>query len=382
MEKLFTAIAKGNYKLKISNTITRSKYSAGVLALKLQYIGMCMVQEEMYEDCGNGYVVELNARQIISLFGDKSKHIYEQLRMSAKELKDCEIGYTNPDTKRFDYLPLYNDVSYHKGTFVMVFNKAVTSFLFHLRNKYCLLKSDVMMSLRSPYSYKLYEYLRSNCYRRSFEGADPDDNKYEILVNISELKYEMGIFDASNDKVVSILKSALHPNFEKAEKTANENKYVNWSHFRVCLAKIVKEINDCEGSDIEISYKKQGHSNYIRFFITLKNQKKQERDTVAETQKTAVITETAGMLASYPVTPNGLKSIASEAKYDLGVIKDAYDVMCKCKNVQNPVGFMRMAIRRQLKPMERDTGFLANRQSWGRKYSSAFYKELEQMIAI
>ncbi len=379
MQDILNAINNNEYTLKISNSFIRGKYSLGITSLKLEYLGMCMLQEGGFTEVPGGLEVKFTAKQLSPVLGEKSKHIYDNLRASADEMRQCMAGFTDPDSKRFTYSSLYTSVSYNNGVFTMVFSENIKPMIFDLKNKYCLLKSGVMLSLKNRYSYKLYQYLRSNCYDK--KGKAPSkNNTYEFEMNISELKYEIGVFDAANDKAVDILNKSYKPNYTQAESISSENKYANWAQFRICLGRIVREINSCKDSDIDVSYKKIGHSNIVRFTVAVKKAKKDEVvSAVNEVEKTVVTLKASEMLEDYPVSSRGIKSVVKDADYNIDIIKEAVEVLKQSKDVRNPIGFLRTAIKKRFKTYPSGSANIVERkpETWERKRSSEFYRDLE-----
>lgn len=241
------------------------------------------------------------------------------------------------------------------------------------------------MSFSSAYTYKLYEYLRSNCYNDKFHKRQ-NNNEYEIIVNISELKFLMGVLNASNNKVVKLLEFSPEPDYEEAEALIKEDtKYSDWDSFRVCLRRAVNEINGCECCDIHVDYKKNGHSNEVKFNVSLKEDKNKKVD-VAETLKTAVLSQLAEIMSSYDITPSELQAVAETSGYDIEKIKKAYAVMCESDNVKYPVKYMIAAIKSNYEPScinkkhkNTDSGSnsISKNRGYERNYSKEFFESLE-----
>ena len=259
-----------------ANQLIGIKYRSSVLENQLIYLGMLKVQNGQYESQSDGLYVSIQASEIRNLTGRASKaSLYNKLHSIALSMGSIRFGWKNDKEKSFEYTVLINKTSYSNGVFRLRFAKDIENYLLNLQT-YTKLPSNIVMRFKKPYSFRLYETLKAQCYYPSGYNL-PKNYVFEYELSIAELKLIIGVVDVNEPNVKTYLSTVKghDEEYEKAVEMSSQQLYTQWSNFEAkCIGPSVDEINDI--SDIVIEYKvvrqgRGGKAKRINFKLYVKD---------------------------------------------------------------------------------------------------------------
>lgn len=383
-----------NYTGKISNLIIGSKYGATLLENQIMLLGFFSIQQGKCIETNDGIIVEFSASEIKKLTNSNSGTIYAQLNNLAKVVTTRVIGYSDPISKKFDYINVINRITYENNKLTMKFNNDLKELIKDVPINYTLLERKIMMSFKSVYSFRLYELLKSRCYSR-------DKNKqistFNINYNLAELKFELGVADANaNDAVRILLKGSENPDYDLAlEKVpAPLKKYDRWSNFEkriLCTAE--DEINNKDIgmriSHTPIKGNLGGKVVGISFHVEIISIKLVEPINISDNNEVslssddlfALKAEIYVALKDFGVTLNDIDSICKEADFNRDKIFKAIDVFKNSSNVENVVGFLIQACRDDYSVIKSSANKNKLNKFDQRNYSHDFFEKLENAMS-
>ena len=362
--------------LKKSNLLIGAKYKATLSELKITYAGLYALQSGEYEDTPDGLIVRFNGAQLKTLLNVKGNHIYDVLDDVAKSMTNRNMGWSDPETKTFDYMAIVTRARYENSALSIHFNKGMKEYLLDLKSDFTTLNKITMMSFSSTYSFRLYELLKKQCfYPKMYKGERT--NLFTITIGLSELKFDMGVANADAVEVKTSLMGVKNPDYDKALTRSREKikSYAVWNNFKNrCLEKTIDEINAI--SDIFVKYEpirkgRGGKVCAVEFTIQLKTEDHTENmcapqspenseaipvndETVVESKvltdndKFPIWTEVAQILSAEGVQFTDVQAICEEAKYDVEKIRNAYEMMKTSKTkIEKVTGWLIACIRKE-----------------------------------
>ncbi len=347
-------------------SLLRIENRSGVPAKEAEYYKQ--LEKASGTDFTHGLVAEFSNSDMRRLMDSKSGSYYKQVEelmdaQSPKSLrnqwvimvKDKESGlYGSTDVITST---LYDD---KVGKLYIKFSseKKIQDELYNLKTNYTLLDYALMMSFKSIYTYKIFEILMS---RIGFEDSVTEEKKEEYSYNygISELKYMLGILDPYINKEVRTALTEPYPDYEKIEDMLSGEKTMpRYTDFqRYTLVKAKKEID--EMTDWIFNYEpirngRGGKVVSVELRMTRKKKIEKKKD-LSEDEKIDFV-DTIQDLIPYNIKVKELKAIAETAEYDLERVKKAVEVLKATKEVDNVVGFLRDAIKKEYEvPVQKNT---------------------------
>ena len=334
---------------KKSNIIIRSKYKSTILENKVLAMAFCNIQNSLINE-DDDIVVNISASQIKEALG-KGNNIYTTLKSVARGLIGRYIGFEDDENKTFHYISLISETEYKNGTMTIVFNKKLNEKLCQLQNRYTLLSLPIMMEINSVYSFRLYELLKSEAFIDNKRCQSSADGNFEFYIGVSELKFELGVVDASEKKIQDFLSGKKNPDYDKAVELASKKIYSNWRDFKKSVIETsVKEIN--EKTDIELSYKtkRSGRGGKISGIIFDFKIRKEvikidgTKKELTEQEKFALLDKVMKLIKENISVIEAAK-ILEIANYNFDVIYNQYYNSRKAKNIDNIVGWLIDAIK-------------------------------------
>lgn len=393
--------------LKKSNLLIGAKYRASLMELRITYAGLYALQEGNFDLRPDGMYVTFNGAQLIKMIGLKGNSLYSTLEATAKMMMGRTIGWSNPETREFEYATLIDYAQYKEGSsFVIRFNSSLKNLVLDIKKDFTPLNRSLMMQFKSAYSFRLYELLKKQCYYpKGYKGRR--DNVFKTTMGLSELKFEMGVANAAADEVKKVLqKNSSNPDYDKAlEKSPEKIKsYGIWQNFKMrCLEPAVKEINEI--SDIYVTYETErngrgGKITTVTFIVYLEGAQAEDSDVIPvyvdedgnvrqnldDNQKFIIWSMVANEFEMISLQFTDIQAICDAAEYDMERIKNAAACFKSCKSkISNPVGWIVSCIKKggydqaeeyipESKPKAKKTGF-SNFDE--RKYD---YDELETLL--
>lgn len=294
-----------NYLVTKSNSLITASYDLSLQEQKIILILASMVQpndEEFAE-------YKFKIKEILNTLGIKDQSKYVELPKVTKELmkKVFEIKEGNEILQ----LAWLSSARYKikEGTLILKFSPDLKPYMLHLKELYTSYKLENILSLRSKYSLRIYELLKSNEFKSKWE------------VELEELK-----------KMLMI----------------NEKAYDLYSNFKLkVIIQAQKELKEKTDIDFDFEEIKTGRKvTSIRFFIKSNgnhNKAKLPNNKVEPSELTALdksnIQSIIFTMHEHDITLNEAISIYNSSNKDVKLIEEVYEY-CKGKRCDNMVGLM------------------------------------------
>jgi len=292
-----------DYIVTKSNKLITCNYDLSVLEQKIILTLASMVQPQDTEF----KEYEFKIKDFIKLLGLKDQSKYTELPKITRELKkkvfDIREG---TDIIQVSWL---GGVRYKtkEGILILQLEKNLKPYMLELNSLYTSYKLENILNLKSKYSIRLYEILKSNLF------------KGKIITELEELKSMTG---------------------------ANEKAYGIYTNFKCkVLTQAQKELTEKTDISFEFEELKTGRKvTSIRFII--KSNDKARREIAATTEKTPndLIKQVQAICYKHKITEHEASCILSDANNNIGLIKQRYNYLLTQKKVDNVVGYMRSII--------------------------------------
>lgn len=353
-----------------SNTLIQSKYKTTPLGNKIMALGLYHLQkgDYYYTENGGNMVCEISVTEMKERLQRSGNSLYRDIENTSKRLLNYHLGYKNEGEQEFEYINLFTKMGYKNGVLTIVFNGDMKTYLRDLKDNYTILNLPLMMKWNNTYTFRLYELLSSRTYLYKKEGY-----VCEAEYKLSELKFILGFYDISDEKVAMFLKGKENPDFDAAEKilTQDETKskkekteYINWTDFkRYTLEPAIKEINETEDADmliekVEPIRRGRGgkvHGVRFKYRVCLNDEKELSATSNDEESGKTQLSEDEkfefevdvkkNVLASYQLPISHIRAICDAAKYDMEKIKKAAQLLAQQKNVERVAGWLISCIK-------------------------------------
>lgn len=369
-------VLKGRQYSK-SNSLINAKGTTSLLAQKIFSVG---IQQAQLDDRTGQLVTTLHGGDLRRIFGNKGGSFYEHIRdlvepeKEKASLLDWRIIYTNDQTKELEALNVVTDCKFKDGILEMRYNNRITDQIYQLKENYTMFSLEETIPLKSIYSYRIYEILKSELDKQSYiahkRGENLDNSEpYILVMNLTDLKLRLGIIDPNENKeIINALKKS-NIDFDYIEQLSQETaerkkgkgtsktgkaKYSVFSTFRKNTLDKAKEELD-EMTSIRFDYEpiksgRGGRIHSIRFMIY---DKKAARVDVVEKRHIHILTaeekedflDQISDMIEEKLRLKDLRAIAEAAEYDFDKVEKAYNVLCQTSEVDNITGFMIKAIK-------------------------------------
>ena len=172
--------------------------------------------------------------------------------------------------------------------------------------------------------------------------------------SVSELKLDLGVINASDDKVQSVLQRSSHPDYDKAVEVSSAKVLQRWSQFKEkAIDPAVKEINDI--SDLEVSYETHGAGRGgkiqdITFFVRKKDGYDYESNSVQKLQNIDQDEVLEEFMDLSGLRLRDAKAVCVAAQYDLHKLRLAWNFAESYgSEIDNLPGFLIDAIKKGYK---------------------------------
>ena len=153
-----------------SNALVNSKGKANLLAQKLFAIGI----QQAKEDKTGILTAELRGTDLRKVFGNTNGSFYDEIKSLVEpiqgkpSLMDWRIVYSDDTTKSVEAINIVTDCKFEDGIFQMRFNNKVNKEIRELKQNYTVFSLAETIPLKSIYSFKLYEMLKSEYDRQDY----------------------------------------------------------------------------------------------------------------------------------------------------------------------------------------------------------------------
>ena len=340
-----------NKSYKKSNELITAMGKGTALSQKLFAIGM----QNIRVDSTNNVVATIYGTDLRKMFNSTSGSLYEHIealcdrQVKGATIFDWNLLIKDKERGKIEAHSVVTDASFKNGTLVLRYNNSLTDKIINLQKDYTVLSLSDTLSLKSVYSLRLYEMLKS-----AYDYKRAITKESGVLVfdyNLTELKLELGIINSGGDNKVKAELEKEYPDYEKLdeliEKTG-QTKYKEYKIFnRNVLSKAKTELNNKTSLEVDYSPIKSGRKTVgIRFFVNRKDVEpaKTEKITI---NKDEVLDELIELMhGDFKIKE--IREIAEAAEYDEDKIKKAYEYMQNYNSdIDVPIAFMKDCIKNE-----------------------------------
>lgn len=361
-----------------SNALVNAKGKAGLLAEKLFAVGIQRAIEDEKTGILTTTIRGIELKKIFqtnrgSFYADVSA-LVDPPTNDSPSLLDWRIIYKDDKSQTIEAMNVITDCSFKKGVFEIRFNSKITPQVRRLQANYTIFSLADTMPLKSIYSFKLYEILKSEYDKQDYlakkEETWQPNAVYVMDMHIVDLKLRVGVIDSSWSNEISEELRKLEPDYDVIEKIVdellktegatdkNEKTYKSYKRIDNFKKNVLDRAKDelKEKTSIKFEYKNLtggpgGKINGIRFFIS-RNTKDSDNIEISENPKEALskedkfeILDSIADIIGDSFSYKEIKIIAEKSEYNMDKVKSAYDVMRQSKSrIDNPIAWMISAI--------------------------------------
>ncbi len=376
------------------NALISAKYKSTITENKLLNCAIANVKNGTVDTEGS-VIVTLSKAQLSKLMGWKANTYFTNLNKTVEMMSGRVMGYSNPDTETFEYVPLITKAKYEDGELTVRFAPEMKDKIVQLTKNFTMLDLGVVTSFKSNYSLRLYEILKSKAFIPKGEMAK-DPNKIKIDLDIAELKFAMGTVNIEVGNVKKVLIETSRdsisgtPDYNKALEKVKEQTHDDWRHFKRTIDKAVDEIN--EKTDLAVTYTpsaREGRGGRIKslYFYIDKSpkyedaniKKEEETEELKSYDEDDLIDDILDMAQEIEkIKVSECRAIMNAADYDIHRIKQAHEAAKQQKEFSSSyTAFMIWAIKEGITPNER-TSSVKNSQFNDFSQRKYDYEELER----
>ena len=341
---------------KKSNFLISAKYKSNLIENKILAYSLSNIKDFKEDETSHILYSEIKASDLKSILGGNNGSFYNQLKETAAIMTGRVIGMTNSQTKTFEFISIISHAKYEDSVLKIGWNPLLKNYLTNLESNFTLLNLNLMVSFQSIWSFRLYELIKSKSFNNKYE--DKSNMDFTIKYSISELKFEIGVADASIDPVRKILDNTKNTEedydraLEVAQK-ADATIYDTWADFkRKVLDTAVKEINESPLSEMNVYYETTksglgGKTSGIILHVHLKGKDNfvEEEHPQTTSELDDLIDEVRDFMES-DFKSKEIRVLLQAAENDVDRIKKAYEcLLYSNKEITNRMGFMIDAIK-------------------------------------
>lgn len=343
-----------NKSYKKSNELINAMGKGTALSQKLFAIGM----QNIKIDETNNVVATIYGTELRKMFKSSSGSLYEHIEaLCDKQIKGATIFdwillMKDKENGKIEAHQVVTDASFKNGTLTLRYNNSLTDKIVNLQKDYTVLSLSDTLSLKSVYSLRLYEMLKSAYdYKRA---VTKQQGEHVFDYDITELKLELGIINSGGSKEIKAELEKDYPDYDKIEALAAEKtgqtKYKEYKIFnRNVLAKAKDELNEKTSLVVDYEPIKNGRKAVgIRFFVTKKDFNSIEKeDKLVQISRDDIMDELIELMCSV-FKVREIREIAEFAGYDLEKITKAFDYMQNYgADIDVPIAFMKNCIQEE-----------------------------------
>lgn len=337
-----------------SNELINAMGKGTALSQKLFAIGM----QNIKIDETNNVVATIYGTELRKMFKSSSGSLYEHIEaLCDKQIKGATIFdwillMKDKENGKIEAHQVVTDASFKNGTLTLRYNNSLTDKIVNLQKDYTVLSLSDTLSLKSVYSLRLYEMLKSAYdYKRA---VTKQQGEHVFDYDITELKLELGIINSGGSKEIKAELEKDYPDYDKIEALAAEKtgqtKYKEYKIFnRNVLAKAKDELNEKTSLVVDYEPIKNGRKAVgIRFFVTKKNLNSIEKeDKLVQISRDDIMDELIELMCSV-FKVREIREIAEFAGYDLDKITKAFNYMQNYgADIDVPIAFMKNCIQEE-----------------------------------
>lgn len=340
-----------NKSYKKSNELINAMGKGTALSQKLFAIGM----QHIHVDETNNVVATIYGTDLRKMFKSSSGSLYEHIEaLCDRQIKgatifDWNLLMKDKENGKIEAHQVVTDASFKNGTLTLRYNNSLTDKIVNLQKDYTVLSLAETLSLKSVYSLRLYEMLKSAYDYQSAVTKKQGDMVFEYL--LPELKLELGIINSGGSKEIKAELEKESPDYDRidelAEKTG-QNKYKEFKIFnRNVLLKAKEELNNKTSLVVDYEPIKSGRKAVgIRFFVTKKDLEAPKTVQIVQANKDEILDELIDLMHD-DFKLREIREIAEAADYDISKIKKAYEYMQNYgTDIDVPIAFIKDCIKK------------------------------------
>ena len=340
-----------NKSYKKSNELINAMGKGTALSQKLFAIGM----QHIHVDETNNVVATIYGTDLRKMFKSSSGSLYEHIEaLCDRQIKgatifDWNLLMKDKENGKIEAHQVVTDASFKNGTLTLRYNNSLTDKIVNLQKDYTVLSLAETLSLKSVYSLRLYEMLKSAYDYQSAVTKKQGEMVFEYL--LPELKLELGIINSGGSKEIKAELEKDSPDYDRidelAEKTG-QNKYKEFKIFnRNVLLKAKEELNKKTSLVVDYEPIKSGRKAVgIRFFVTKKEQEAPKTVQIVQANRDEIMDELIDLMHD-DFKLREIREIAEAADYDISKIKKAYEYMQNYgTDIDVPIAFIKDCIKK------------------------------------
>ena len=334
---------------KKSNELINAMGKGTALSQKLFAIGM----QNITVDDTNNVVATIYGSELRKMFKSSSGSLYEHIEaLCDRQIKgatifDWNLLMKDKENGKIEAHQVVTDASFKNGTLTLRYNNSLTDKIVNLKKDYTVLSLSDTLSLKSVYSLRLYEMLKSAYDHKRY--ITKETGVQVIEYNLTELKLELGVINSGGSKEIKNELGKDYPDFDKIEEIAEklgQTKYKEYKIFnRNVLSKTKEELNLKTSIEVDYEPVKSGRKTVgIRFFVNKKDIAT-EKEKVIPANKDEILDELIDLMHD-DFKLREIREIAETAEYDIEKVKKAYKYMQTYNTtVEVPIAFMKECIK-------------------------------------
>lgn len=340
-----------NKSYKKSNELINAMGKGTALSQKLFAIGM----QHIHVDETNNVVATIYGTDLRKMFKSSSGSLYEHIEaLCDRQIKgatifDWNLLMKDKENGKIEAHQVVTDASFKNGTLTLRYNNSLTDKIVNLQKDYTVLSLAETLSLKSVYSLRLYEMLKSAYDYQSAVTKKQGEMVFEYL--LPELKLELGIINSGGSKEIKAELEKESPDYDRidelAEKTG-QNKYKEFKIFnRNVLLKAKEELNNKTSLVVDYEPIKSGRKAVgIRFFVTKKDLEAPKTVQIVQANRDEILDELIDLMHD-DFKLREIREIAEAADYDISKIKKAYEYMQNYgTDIDVPIAFIKDCIKK------------------------------------
>lgn len=230
-------------EVKIPNLLIAGKYRATLSENRALAMS---IANAYYDEEQKRHVAVLNKEDLEKIMVNTHARRKQALAI-ATHLNGRDIIVENEENDTFTVMNFIGVCKYESGSLMVYFEPQASAILAAEKDK-TRMHLDTILSFKSSYTYRLYEYLLLKTNQLVVAGQTT--GPYDIEVELNRLKLTIGLVEITKS-VKDDLLNGIAPE-EVVEKAAIQ-LFRNWSDFRrYALEVSIKEIN--QGTSLEVTY--------------------------------------------------------------------------------------------------------------------------------
>ncbi len=336
---------------KKSNELINAMGKGTALSQKLFAIGM----QHIHVDETNNVVATIYGTELRKMFKSSSGSLYEHIEaLCDRQIKgatifDWNLLMKDKENGKIEAHQVVTDASFKNGTLTLRYNNSLTDKIVNLKKDYTVLSLSDTLSLKSVYSLRLYEMLKSAYDHKRYITKESGEQVFDY--NLTELKLELGIINSGGNKEIKNELGKDYPDYDKIEEIAEklgQTKYKEYKIFnRNVLNKAKEELNKKTSLEVDYEPIKSGRRTVgIRFFVN-KKELITEAEKFIPANKDEILDELIDLMHN-DFKLREISDIADSCDYDIEKIKNSYEYMkAYTKPIEVPIAFMKECIKNE-----------------------------------